>query len=177
MKKTKKMLTLFLAAVMALGGTSCTNRENATAEPSLTQMRSICELAVMECYYHNVAKFQQETNGILWLKGEKHFWIEYSGIVRYGIDASLVDVQADGTNVTITIPAAHMIDSDIDLDSLNEDSYVVAKDSDDITAEDEVVAFSEAQAVMEEQAKNDQTLLMQAQQRARPQRRPRSLQR
>ena len=36
----------------------------------------------------------------------------------------------------------------------------------DITAEDEVYAFSQAQAILEEQASQDETLLLQAQQRA-----------
>ena len=68
--------------------------------------------------------------------------------------------------ITITIPNAHLMDCDIDLDSLDEESYVVAKGSKNITAEDEMTAFSEAQALMEEQAQNDEVLLAQAQQRA-----------
>lgn len=162
----KRILAGFMALGMLFMGTSCQEKRALNAEPSLAQMRSICELAVMECYYHNVAKFQQDVDGFLFLNGEKHFWIEYSSMVRFGIDASLVNLQVDGTNITITIPEAYMMDSNIDVDSLNEDSYIVAKDSKNITAEDEVTAFTEAKKQLEEQAKNDQTLLMQAQQRA-----------
>ena len=167
MKKMKKVLAAILAAVLALAASACGQKQQPLeVEPSLTQMRSICELAVMECYYHNVAKFQQEVDGILWFGGEKHFWIEYSGKVRYGIDVSLVNLEVNGDQITITIPNAHLMDCDIDLDSLDEESYVVAKGSKNITAEDEMTAFSEAQVLMEEQAQNDEVLLAQAQQRA-----------
>lgn len=162
----KKVLASFLAIGMMFMGTSCQKNAMVDVEPSVTQMRSICELAVMECYYHNVAKFQQSVDGFLFLNGEKHFWIEYSSMVKFGIDASLVNVKADGTNLTITIPEAYMMGSSINIESLDEDSYVVAKDSDNITAEDEVTAFAEAKKQLEEQASQDKTLLMQAQQRA-----------
>lgn len=165
MKMTKRIALVLAAAVMCMG-TGCKEKSMMDAEPSVTQMRSICNLAVMDCYYHNVAKFQQEVDGILWLKDEKHFWVEYSGVVEFGIDASYVNIEADDTRLTITIPAATVQDCRVDSSSLNEDSYIAAKDSAEITAEDEIAAFEQAQSILEEQARNDQTLLLQAQQRA-----------
>lgn len=44
-----------------------------TEEPDVTEMRAICELSVMDCYYHNVAKYFEEDaqKGFLghWKKG------------------------------------------------------------------------------------------------------------
>lgn len=165
--KLKKVGALILAAATLCMGTACGQNASADMEPNVSQMRSICNLAVMECYYHNVAKFKEEGDRFL-IFGEKgkHFWIEYSGVVRFGINAAYVSIEADDTHLTITIPAAEVQSCQVDSSSLNDESYIVAKDSGDITAEDEIAAFEEAQLILEEQAKNDETLLMQAQQRA-----------
>ena len=56
--------------------------------------------------------------------------------------------------------------SDIPLVLGNKRHLVVAELAAGITAEDEVYAFSQAQAILEEQASQDETLLLQAQQRA-----------
>lgn len=165
--KLKKAAALILAAATLCLGTACGQGAKVEMEPNVSEMRSICNLAVMECYYHNVAKFEKEGNRFL-IFGEKgkHFWIEYSGIVRFGINASYVNIEADDTRLTITIPAAEVQSCKVDSSSLNEDSYIVAKGSGEITADEEIEAFEKAQSILEEQAKKDETLLMQAQQRA-----------
>ena len=119
-------------------------------EPKISQMKAICELAVMDCYYHNVAKFREENaEGVLFWQKDKHFWIEYSGVVSLGIDVSQVTVEVDDTLVTITIPEAEVLRCQVDSDKLSEDSYIVAKNSAKISAEDEVAAFAQAQADLE----------------------------
>ena len=121
----------------------------------------------MECYYHNVAKFnQKDAEGVLLWKKDKRFWVEYSGIVKVGVDASKVEMTINGTEVTITIPEAEVLDSKVDSSSLNKDSYIVAKDSAAVNADDEVEAFSVAQEEMEKEASGDKALLAAAQQRA-----------
>ena len=163
----KRYIVLLLATVMLLASTSCRTSENSVEmEPEISQMKSICELAAMDCYYHNVAKFKQEdTGGFLWWTKDKNFWIEYSGIVKLGIDASLVSLEVQDSQVTVTIPAAKVLGCKVDSTSLNKDSYIVDKNSDAITAEDEVIAFEEAQKQLEESASNNHALLASAQQR------------
>jgi len=40
-------------------------------------MKTIANLAVMDVYYHNVAKFKEEdVKGVLLWKKDKHFWVE-----------------------------------------------------------------------------------------------------
>ena len=165
----KKILVFFLTAAILFTNTSCRQEEPEPVklEPKVSQMRSICELAVMECYYHNVAKFKEEdAEGILWWKKDKHFWIEYSGIVRLGIDASLVSMEANGTQITITLPEAKVLGCKVDSTSLQEGSYIVDVNSAAINAEDEVKAFAEAQQRLEEDAASNRALLAEAQQRA-----------
>lgn len=166
----RKYIIFFLTMVMIFMSTACGNpaeEKRIDVEPQLTQVTSICELATMECYYHNVAKFYEEdAEGMLFWKKDKHFWIEYSGIVKLGIDVSLVNIEVTDSQITITLPEAEVQSCSVDSSSLTEDSYIVAKNSAKISAEDEILAFEEAQRRLEEAASNNKVLLAEAQQRA-----------
>ena len=130
-------------------------------------MKSICELATMKCYYHNVAKYTEENASgmLLWTKDRK-FWVEYAGIVNIGIDTSKVKMEVKKDNVNITIPQAQVLDCKVDNATLTEDSFIVAKNSAKVEAEHQTAAFKEAQSKMQEAASNDTALLSNAQQRA-----------
>lgn len=165
----KKLMCILISAVLSLSLAACSDTEPAPVdmEPKTSQMKAICELAVMDCYYHNVAKYEmKDAEGFLWWTKDKNFWIEYSGVVTIGIDVSRVTVEVDGTKVTISIPAAEVLRYTVDSSSLTEDSYIVAKDSAAIEAEDEIAAFSVAQADLEATASQDTALLASAQQQA-----------
>ena len=165
----KKLMCILISAVLTLSLAACSDTEPAPVdmEPQTSQMKAICELAVMDCYYHNVAKYElKDAEGFLWWTKDKNFWIEYSGVVTIGIDVSRVTVEVDGTKVTISIPAAEVLRYTVDSSSLTEDSYIVAKDSAAIEAEDEIAAFSVAQADLEATASQDTALLASAQQQA-----------
>ena len=165
----KKLMCILISAVLTLSLAACSDTEPAPVdmEPKTSQMKAICELAVMDCYYHNVAKYElKDAEGFLWWTKDKNFWIEYSGVVTIGIDVSRVTVEVDGTKVTISIPAAKVLSCTVDSSSLTEDSYIVAQDSAAIEAEDEIAAFSVAQADLEATASQDTALLASAQQQA-----------
>lgn len=166
----KKMVALVLVVFALLTTTSCGKKvESVAIEPDAYQMRKICELATLECYYHNVAKFKQEkTEKVFFVtkNKNKNFWIEYDGIVKFGIDASMVNLEVNDTMVTITLPKAKMLDCKVDSTTLNKDSYIIAKDSADITGEDEVMALSESKHQLEKNAADDGALLERAQQQA-----------
>ena len=165
----KKLMCILISAMLTLSLAACSNTEPAPVdmEPQTSQMKAICELAVMDCYYHNVAKYElKDAEGFLWWTKDKYFWIEYSGVVTLGVDVSRVTVEVDGTKVTVSIPAAEVLSCTVDSNSLTEDSYIVAKDSAAIEAEDEIAAFSVAQADLEATASQDTALLASAQQQA-----------
>lgn len=162
-------ILLMIASLLALCACGAASVPPATEEPQITQMRTICELATMDCYYHNVAKYYEKDaeKGILGLgKKDKKFWVEYSGEVTIGLDATLVALQVSGDQVMITIPPAKVLGAKVYSDSLSTDSYIIDKDSADITAEDQTRVFENAQADMLAQASNDHLLLFNAQQRA-----------
>lgn len=164
----KRWIALCMALIMVLMLTACKEPATLKLEPQVVQMRSICELATMKCYYHNVAKFYQD-GGEGWFgidKKDKHFWIEYSGVVTIGVDASLITIEIVGDQVTITMPPATVQRATVDEKSLTRDAYIQDKDSADITARDEIDAFAQAQEKMEATAAADATLLANAQQRA-----------
>ena len=158
----KHLLSLFLSAALVFSLTSCSQEETPpqAVQPSIEQMRNICELAVMECYYHNVAKYYEENaGGFLSLK-DKHFWIEYDGTVSMGVDASRVTMEIQDSKIVITLPPVQVLGKDVNPDSLN---YIVAKGSAKITAADEVYALDEAQLHLEQTASQDTTMLGKAQ--------------
>ena len=164
----KKIAVALLMVMMMYIGTACGNvAPTKIVEPRTSEVQSICELAVMECYYHNVAKFlEKDAEVTFFWKKDKHFWVEYSGTVKLGVDVSRVKLAVSGTDVTIEIPEAKVLNSHVDSASLTKDSYIVAQDSAAITADDETMAFKQAQIQLEETAANDKTLLAMAQNRA-----------
>ena len=120
----KKIITLSLIGILLISLLSgCGKSEDKEAakstEPDIMQVRSICKLATVECYYHNVAKSEKPAGTGIWHFGEKdrQFWIEYTGTVKLGIDMSKVQMKVNGTDVTVTIPEAEVQQVNVDDDS------------------------------------------------------------
>lgn len=165
MRKFVIVSLILLAALCS----SCGNAKKQTIvmEPQVSEMKSICELATMECYYHNVARYKEEdAEGILFWKKDKHFWIEYAGVVTIGIDASLIELEVRDEQVTITMPPARVLGCKVDENTLSEESFIIDKKSADIDAQDQTAAFQAAQNNMEKSASEDAALLSNAQKRA-----------
>lgn len=169
MMRIKKTIALLLVLVLSITCTSCTKAagKQMSAKPEISQMKSICELATMKCYYHNVAKYtEKDAQGALFWKKDMRFWIEYSGTVKIGIDASKVTMEVDEDSVTITIPSAKVLDNEVNPDSLTPESFFIDKDSADVDADAQTKAFAAAQENMVKAASADTALLSSAQQRA-----------
>ena len=161
----RKYLSVILIIMMCFSSMSCAKEiKNIALETS--QMKSICELAVMECYYHNVAKYKEENaTGILWWEKDRHFWMEYAGVVTIGVDTSLMNIEVKDENVTIAIPPAKVLGCKVDETTLTEDSFIVAQNSAKVEAEHQTEAFKSAKDKLESEAKSNFTLLAAAQQR------------
>lgn len=163
---------LVAAAITLSACASGTNTTQITdTEPTVGQIRDICELAVLRCRYHNLAKsVKAPGEGILHL-GEKSrkFWIEYQGTVEISYDVSGLAVDQNGTDIEITLPEPTLTCAVVP-DSWNPDSYVIEPDQwiqkNPITADDQDKAIASAQKEMEEQVRNSSTLLATAQRQA-----------
>ena len=164
-KITKTWMLLVGTVVLCLTGCG---KETQTAD--FSGVTSVCELATLKCYYHNVAKAETEASGIFakWLKtGYKKIWTEYSGIIEYGIDISQVTVSEPDKNgvVTVTMPDAQVLNVDVDEDSLGtpltDTGFLTS-----VTTEEKTTTLAGAQEAMEQQAKENTEMLSQAKARA-----------
>ncbi len=165
-KITKTWMLLVGTVVLCLTGCG---KETQTAD--FSGVTSVCELATLKCYYHNVAKAETEASGIFakWLKtGYKKIWTEYSGIIEYGIDISQVTVSEPDENgvVTVTMPDAQILNVDVDEDSLGtpltDTGFLTS-----VTTEEKTTTLAGAQEAMEQQAKENTEMLSQAKARAK----------
>lgn len=165
-KITKTWMLLVGTVVLCLTGCG---KETQTAD--FSGITSVCELATLKCYYHNVAKAETEASGIFakWLKtGYKKIWTEYSGIIEYGIDISQVTVSEPDKNgvVTVTMPDAQVLNVDVDEESLGtpltDTGFLTS-----VTTEEKTTTLAGAQEAMEQQAKENTEMLSQAKARAK----------
>lgn len=185
----KKIALFIIIGALFAGMYACSNQEERTlgsesetetimeksgetarvSEPNILQIKSICELATLECYYHNVAKSVKEKGTGFTHIGEKEreFWIEYSGVAKFGVDVSGVSMKINGYNIEITIPKAKLLGlSDY---SFMEDSYISSDDGinkNPITAENQTEAVASAEEDVWQKFANDNTMLLRAQDNA-----------
>lgn len=171
MKKRTVLLSIMWLLLLLLV-TGCGNTTESVEEPEISKIRSICELATLECYYHNVAQsVKQPEKGIShWGEKEREFWVEYDGTVKLGVDMSKVQMSVSNEDITITIPEAKILNVQVNPLTYNEDSYIMSNDgwnSNKITAEDATQAVHEAKLNMEKTAQENTALLINAQNRAK----------
>lgn len=172
MKTLKQALSVAVAAVLAVSLTSCGPKSD--NKPKFKETQSICELATIEVYYHNVAKFERDADTLPIFpnfldKGYKRMWFEYVASVKFGIDASKVEIsQPDENNVvTVTLPQAEILSEHGTIyegtmsTPVTETGFLTT-----LTADDKMKALNAAQDTMMEEAKSDETLMNQAQNRA-----------
>lgn len=164
-----KKIGYILAGILLISAVGCGKKEELPQEElKESQLQSVCELATLETYYHNTVRMDDKKQ-VLWWDTKTQLWIEYSGIVKVGVDFSEVSMKVEGDVIQITIPEAKVLDYKVDEASLTEDSYLVGKSglfAPEISAEKQSDAFAAAEEKMKETAENDKSLLLQARQRA-----------
>ena len=165
----KQSVAAACVTALLLLTTACGKAEEpALPLPQEEQVKTICQLAVLECEYHNIAKYQdgQKVERFLWMTKGKRFWVEYSATAVLGIDADQVSMELQGDVVSITLPRARVLNCKVNGDSLSKDSYIVDKDSAPVTAQDEVAAFQDAQDGLQKTVEADNNMMNLAQKRA-----------
>ena len=165
----KQSVAAACVTALLLLPTACGKAEEpALPLPQEEQVKTICQLAVLECEYHNLAKYQdgQKVERFLWMTKGKRFWVEYSATAVLGIDADQVSMELQGDVVSITLPRARVLNCKVNGDSLSKDSYIVDKDSAPVTAQDEVAAFQDAQDGLQKTVEADNNMMNLAQKRA-----------
>ena len=168
----KRMISIVLTIGVLLSGlcfyTGCSKKVEPTFE-----VKAISELATLRCYYHNVGELRQDAKK--WNKflgkhgyGYKKAWIEYTGIVTYGIDVNKVKIDGPDDNnvVTITIPEAEIQSIDLDEDSMSE-PYTESGFLTKVTTEDKTDLVADEQENMKETAEADENLKNRAEEHAK----------
>ena len=139
---------------------------------SKSSIQKICELATLDCFYHNVSEWSKSGNIIGY--GAKKLWIEYDGMVRIGINANDIEVsEPDKDNViTVMIPDAVILEKDLDEKSIYEiDSesplwkFVPLYNA--VNTDERKAALADAQNDMEASASNNTMILDEAKERAK----------
>lgn len=176
LKNKQRFLAILLITVPLLLCGCASSSEADTANltdtrPAISQIRDICELAVLKCRYHNLAKSVKEPGSGIIHFGEKErkFWIEYQGTVEISYDVNKVTMKQNGTDIEITLPSPTLTCAVIP-QSWNPESYIIEPDQwiqkNPITADDQDKAIASAQKEMEDQVKNNSSLLRTAQRQA-----------
>lgn len=164
MKHYKVMLISLVLCLSIIFLTGCGNKKS---EPEFSQLGAICELATLKCYYHNVAQLEYGKDSFFRALNYKKIWIEYAGIVKIGIDASKVTLSKPDQNglVKVTMPKAEVLEIDLDEDSIYElsDRGIFAS----VSADDRIGTLGYAQEDMKRTAKENESMLMQGQMRAK----------
>ena len=120
----RRIITIIISALVLLLAVGC-GKQEAPPEPKLNEIKQICELSTLECFYHGVAKSKMDYKllnaiGI----SNPQIWIEYDAEVELGVDMSKAKLSVDGNNVTVSLPDAKVLDVDIDDDSYNKENII-----------------------------------------------------
>lgn len=175
MKKRFLVMMVSLLIVSSLTGCGKKQKERpfvGDKTPSIESIRNICELATLKCRYNNVAKATKSDGSgpISLIKDNREFWVKYTGIVEVTFNLNDVKMDIDKNTVKITLPECQ-INTSIDPKSWSEESYVADKDTglskNKIKSEDITKAVEAAQANMDEEVRENDTLINSARSRAK----------
>lgn len=175
MKKRFLVMMVSLLIVSSLTGCGKKQKERpfvGDKTPSIESIRNICELATLKCRYNNVAKATKSDGSgpISIIKDNREFWVKYTGIVEVTFNLNDVKMDIDKNTVKITLPECQ-INTSIDPKSWSEESYVADKDTglskNKIKSEDITKAVEAAQANMDEEVRENDTLINSARSRAK----------
>ena len=165
--KTICLLLVMSTIIAVLSGCG----ENKGKNDEFSKIKAVCELATLKCYYHNVAEYEQEAWDIfkhLGNFGYKKIWIEYSGIVEVGVNVAKVKISPadDSGIVKVFIPEAEILNVDFDMDSIS-DPITETGLLTNVSTDEKTKAFGVAQEDMKKAAAEDESMLLQAKERAK----------
>lgn len=171
----KRFILLLLIIACLLGTCSCGKNKDVVVTPDIKQISNICNIATLECYYHNVAMDTKDkgTGFQHIFDSDQECWIEYSGKVTLGIDGNSVDITTSGNQIEITLPKAKILRYGFDE---NQDFVVYSKkgnviqeliNSNKISADEKTEMIKNAQETMKQTAEENEYLLQVAESKAK----------
>ena len=140
--------------------------------PDLAQIRAIASLSSLKCIYHNVAYGTQEPGSGISHIGEKsrNFMQEYDCEVEISYNVKNIRMTQNGSEIRILLPEPDISSRKIP-ESIDKYSYVEEQDQwlqqNPITADTINDAVNEADRQMEEDIRNNSSLLLTAEGQAK----------
>lgn len=130
--------------------------------PEESQIQYICQIATVQCYYHNVATAtKQPGSGVVHFgEEETPFWFEYSATATFGIEAGNITMNIEGDQIYVHLPHATILNGNITVipDSISEPvcrPNAWYRNDVEITAMDVTNAMSRANDKIYDQIVND----------------------
>ncbi|MBR5508535.1 MAG: DUF4230 domain-containing protein [Lachnospiraceae bacterium] len=169
------LLNIVITAIIIICAFFMMNKSDSEKElekPDFSGVTKIGELATLRCFYHNVAEYEKQPDGLfqygLFQVGYKKFWIEYAGIVEIGINISKVKIgqpDEEGT-IRVYVPEVENFRLNQDTTSIREPVYETGVFT-TITTEEKSTALSQAQKDMDAKVRADQSLIQRAHENAK----------
>ena len=165
-----KIVSLNILLIVLLTAFSGCLPEKQTAD--FSDVKAICELLTLKCYFHNVAEYKKDASGAgKWFGniGYKKCWFEYDGTVTYGVDASKVRIETPDPKtgvVKVYIPPVTVLGTNVEKDSFSKPITELGWFT-NISLKEENEALVAAQAEMEKTANTNNSLKNQAFQKAK----------
>jgi len=154
----------FLFLITLTGIISITTCSINSPRFSTDEMRNICNLAVMDCYFHNIAKLNKPAQNLL--AKDKTIWFEYTARVKFGIDATLLEVDVNKNIVLIRLPKPKALQvPNIMDDSINLYSSADGLFKTRISPEEKLLALQNANENMVHQLNENLALVQKAENR------------
>lgn len=138
----------------------------AYAEPDYNDINYMCDLAVTELDYNDVARVDAD----YWFFGKKSkkMWIEHKSAVKVGVDANEIKVDSGKNKVTVTVPKAKVLSVNVDENSFNANSYSISNTRlRKITAKEQNKAMQNANKDIRKIVSEDPVLMHEAQKRTK----------
>jgi len=179
LKKNKRFIIVAVVVMLIAGAILIfiNKRSEDINISEYSSVNTICELASLRSYYHNVAMYEKEPDGgdkfvnnvLFWpfggytKVGYKQFWLEYSGVIETGVDANQIKISGPNAQgvFEIYVPDARVLsvyaDENTLTEPLSENGWFTT-----ISGKEKTEAFSAAQTAMRKEAENDQVLLKKA---------------
>lgn len=152
--RTKHYLAIFFCAILAVLFAACKKEY----KPNISEIKKISELAVLDCYYHTVARITKPADGIG--KADKTLWEEFTVKVKLGIDTSKLDMIIKDSIVAIILPPVEIIgEPEILAESINKIASEDGVFKNDISGDEIIMLEQDAEKRVVSEVKEDRAII------------------
>ena len=150
-----------MVVALAMCITACANPFDSD-KLKLNTIKEICEWETLTVKCNDVIKAEKKA-GEGWqhiLEKDREYWVEYTGVVKMGVNADDIEIKVRNDKVYIDLPKVEVLDVHIDEGSISENSIYVSNDGilnpNKISAEDQTEIIDKAKKQLETAIEEDE---------------------